>query len=171
MGRGLWRAFDTTSLRLQHSSLSYGFLPIRLSLTLISQIRYSRSSSPVMLKFLTPTAYASHHVTPATRFRSTPVKNLLFKQLTLLTGWNRSSYELGRRSFSSDLDSDTKSSTTTVSAKPHLDDCLTVCSNFFKITLFFFPTMGNFMIMGNVRFPETIELGWCTSYALIFHRT
>ncbi|AAF26081.1 putative mitochondrial LON ATP-dependent protease [Arabidopsis thaliana] len=79
-----------------------------------------------MLKFLTPTAYASHHVTPATRFRSTPVKNLLFKQLTLLTGWNRSSYELGRRSFSSDLDSDTKSSTTTVSAKPHLDDCLTV---------------------------------------------
>ncbi|CAL9219764.1 unnamed protein product [Arabidopsis halleri] len=80
-----------------------------------------------MLKLLIPSAYGSHHVTPAIRFRSTPVKSLLFKQLTLLTGWNRSSYELGRRSFSSELDSDTKSSeTTTVSTKPHLDDCLTV---------------------------------------------
>ncbi|XP_020887889.1 lon protease homolog 4, chloroplastic/mitochondrial isoform X1 [Arabidopsis lyrata subsp. lyrata] len=78
-----------------------------------------------MLKLLTPTA--SHHVTPAIRFRSTPVKSLLFKQLTLLTGWNRTSYELGRRAFSSELDSDAKSSaTTTVSTKPHLDDCLTV---------------------------------------------
>ncbi|CAE5966272.1 unnamed protein product [Arabidopsis arenosa] len=79
-----------------------------------------------MLKLLTPTAYGSHHVTSAIRFRSTPVNSLFFKPLTLLTGWNRTSYELGRRSFSSELDSDTKPSATTVSTKPHLDDCLTV---------------------------------------------
>lgn len=87
-----------------------------------------------MLKLLTSTSY----VTPAILVRSTPVKTPMLKSLTQLTGWNRSSYELGPRAFSSELGSDTKSTPTTVSTKPNLDDCLTVCWNFIPSSLSFF---------------------------------
>ncbi|ESQ49481.1 hypothetical protein EUTSA_v100220931mg, partial [Eutrema salsugineum] len=55
-----------------------------------------------MLKLLTLNAYGAHHVIPAIRVGSNPVKSPLFKALTQLTGWNRSSHELGRRAFCSD---------------------------------------------------------------------
>ncbi|KAL1211769.1 putative lon protease protein 4, chloroplastic/mitochondrial [Cardamine amara subsp. amara] len=78
-----------------------------------------------MLKLFTSTAYVSHHVTPAIRIRSSPVKSPLLNALTQLTGWNRSSHELGRRAFSSDSEgSDTNSSA--IVSKPNLNDCLTL---------------------------------------------
>lgn len=165
------KGFDT-SLRL-HSSLSYGFLPLRQNVTLNSRIRYSRSYSLVMLKLLTSTAYGSHHVSPVTRVRSTPVKSPLVKSLTQLTGWNQSSHQLDRRAFSSDSKaaesdsegSDTKSSTAIVSTKPNLNDSLTVSIILNKVHFFFFcfRAIGNFMIMGffsihNVGFKESIEM-------------
>ncbi|XP_019093400.1 PREDICTED: lon protease homolog 4, chloroplastic/mitochondrial-like [Camelina sativa] len=73
-----------------------------------------------MLKLLVSNLYCSHHLTPAIRVRSNPVNSLLFKSLTQLTGWNRSS--LGLRAFSSDTDS----APAIASTKTHLNDCLTV---------------------------------------------
>ncbi|CAH2054929.1 unnamed protein product [Thlaspi arvense] len=86
-----------------------------------------------MLKLLASTAYGAHHLNPAIRVGSSSVKSPLFKALSQLTGWNRSSHELGLRAFCSDSKvaesepgSDTIASSAIVSAIPKLEDCLTV---------------------------------------------
>ncbi|XP_023642165.1 lon protease homolog 4, chloroplastic/mitochondrial isoform X2 [Capsella rubella] len=103
-----------------------------------------------MLKLFASTAYGSHHLTPA--IRSNPVNSLLFKSLTQLTGWNRSTYELGLRAFSSESDSDTKSSAAIVSTKPCLDDCLTVIA----LPLPHKPLIPGFYMPIYVKDPEVL---------------
>ncbi|XP_019092470.1 PREDICTED: lon protease homolog 4, chloroplastic/mitochondrial-like [Camelina sativa] len=99
-----------------------------------------------MLKLLVSNLYCSHHLTPAIRVRSNPVNSLLFKSLTQLTGWNRSS--LGLRAFSSDTDS----SAAIASTKTHLNDCLTVIA----LPLLHKPLIPGFYMPIYVKDPKVL---------------
>uniref|UniRef100_M4FGM6 Lon protease homolog, mitochondrial n=1 Tax=Brassica campestris TaxID=3711 RepID=M4FGM6_BRACM len=96
-----------------------------------------------MLKLLSSTAHTIHHSNPSPRVGSNPIKTPLFKALSQLTGWNRSSQELSRRAFCSNQSdaaadpksdasnpeaSDTKSSSAVVvsTTTTSLDDYQTV---------------------------------------------
>ncbi|KAG2304896.1 hypothetical protein Bca52824_033547 [Brassica carinata] len=117
---------DTSCLLLAFFGVSYSlrqsialiFLKFPLSLSL------SLSLSLLMLK-----PYTSHHMPLAIRVGSSPANRslLLLKAWNQLTRWNRSSH-LARRAFFSTLTNSkpTMSCSATVSAKPCLDDYLTV---------------------------------------------
>ncbi|CAL9219763.1 unnamed protein product, partial [Arabidopsis halleri] len=110
---GFKNGFDTSLVHLRRLPSYYGLLHLRRqSLTLNSRV-----------------FYGARHVTPAAiRVGSNPVQSLLFRAPTQLTGWNRSSRELGRRVyFSARSDGvDLLSSSPIVSTNPNLEDCLTV---------------------------------------------
>ncbi|KFK37994.1 hypothetical protein AALP_AA3G056300 [Arabis alpina] len=112
-----------------------------------------------MLKLLTSTSYTAHHFNPSIRVGSSPFKSPLFKSLSQLTGWNRSSHELGRRYFSSDqsanltaAESVTEASSAIVSTIPSIDDCLTVIA----LPLLHKPLIPGFYMPIYVKDPKVL---------------